>query len=273
MATDFILTLISRDLTLIRAADAAGIDRIGVDIERLGKRERQGHVANARISDHEMADLEAVVGVVRRAAVFIRVNPLHAGTRAEVDRAIALGARVVMLPYFTSAREVAAFVDAVAGRATVMLLLETAAAAARLHEIVAVPGVSEIMIGLNDLHQTFGLANHFEILASDLMETLARQVRDAGLRFGFGGVARPGDRSLPVPADLVLAQFPRLGATSAWIARSFFAPGTDPAGFAAEVARLRVAIDDWFAQPADVLAEKGRELRGVAAQLAMQRAT
>ena len=41
MTTDFRLTLISRDPDLIRAADGAGIDRIGIDIERLGKRERQ----------------------------------------------------------------------------------------------------------------------------------------------------------------------------------------------------------------------------------------
>jgi hypothetical protein len=265
--TDFLLTLLSRDAAFIRAADLAGVDRIGIDIERLGKRERQGHIANARISDHELADLQAVTANVRRAEIFIRLNSFHPGTRDEIERALSLGAHVLMLPYFTTAYEAAAFVDGVAGRAVVMLLLETAAAAARLHDILAVPGVSEIMVGLNDLHQTLGLANHFEILTSDLMVAIARQVRDAGLRFGFGGVGRPGDISLPIPSDLVLAQYPRLGGTSAWIARSFFKPGDDPQDFAAEIARLRAAIDHWFQQPPSVLADQYAELRRRAAAL------
>jgi hypothetical protein len=166
---------------------------------------------------------------------------------------------------------VQAFVDAVAGRATVTLLLETAAAAARLHEVVGVAGVSEIMVGLNDLHRTFGVANHFEMLASEMMTTISRVVRDAGIRFGFGGVGRPADRGLPVPADLVIAQYPRLGATSAWIARSFFRDGNDPAALGPEVAALRRAISHWFAQPAEALDAAHAELRRLAAGLAAER--
>jgi 2-keto-3-deoxy-L-rhamnonate aldolase RhmA len=266
MTTDFLLTLISRDPELIRVADSAGIDRVGIDIERLGKRERQADVPNARISDHELNDLAIVTAAVRRAEVFIRLNPLHPGSRAEIERALALGAKVAMLPYFTTAYEVEAFVDLVRGRAVVTLLLETGAAAARLHEIVAVRGVSEIMVGLNDLHRTLGLKSHFEVLASDLLMAISSQIRDAGLRFGLGGVARPGDNSLPVAADLVLAQFPRLGATSAWIARSFFRD-IELAQFAAETIRLRCAIDHWFAQPPEVLAEEHAELRRAAAAM------
>ena len=260
MATDFKLTLISRDLAVIKAADAAGIDRIGIDIERLGKRERQGHLGT-RISDHELEDLRVVAANVKHADVFIRVNPLHSGTRAEVERAIVLGATVMMLPYFTTAREVAAYVDMVAGRATVVLLLETAAAAARLHELVAVPGIAEILVGLNDLHLSMKLASHFEILASDLMIAIARVVRDAGLEFGFGGLGRPGDTALPVPPELVYAQYPRLAARSAWIARSFFSTATRPLDIGAEIARVRAELDHWFAQPPAVLAEKHEELR------------
>lgn len=271
MSHDFLLTLLSRDPALVAHADRAGVDRIGIDIERLGKRERQADVSDARISDHDLDDLATVAAAVRRADVFIRLNPWHDGTPTEIDRAIAGGVKVVMLPYFSRVRDVQAFVDAVAGRATVVLLVETAAAAARLHEVVAVAGVTEIMVGLNDLHRTFGLANHFEMLASDIMTTIGRVVRDAGLRFGFGGVARPHDRSLPVPAELVIAQYPRLGATSAWIARSFFRQGDDPADFGAEVVTLRRGIEHWFAQPPDVLVRARDELRRLASDLAAGR--
>ena len=267
MALDFLLTVLSRDRALLESADQAGVDRIGIDIERLGKRERQADIPHARISDHELTDLRVVVEVTRHAAVFIRLNPWHAGTPAEVDMAIASGATVVMLPYFTGVDDVAAFVDAVGGRATVVLLLETAAAAARLHEIVAVPGVSEIMVGLNDLHRTFGLANHFEMLASDVMVSISRTVRDAGLRFGFGGVGRPADRWLPIPAELVISQYPRLGATSAWIARSFFSGSAEPSAFGSELAALRACLEHWFAQSPEVLNAQHAELRRLASQL------
>ena len=267
MVLNFLLTLLSRDRALIESADQAGVDRIGIDIERLGKRERQADIPHARISDHELTDLRVVVEATRHAAAFIRLNPWHAGTPAEVDMAIASGATVVMLPYFTGVDDVAAFVDAVGGRATVVLLLETAAAAARLHEIVAVPGVSEIMVGLNDLHRTFGLANHFEMLASDLMVSISRTVRDAGLRFGFGGVGRPADRWLPIPAELVISQYPRLGATSAWIARSFFSASAEPSAFGSELAALRACLEHWFAQSPEALNAQHAELRRLASQL------
>jgi hypothetical protein len=261
------LTAITRDAELARRADAAGIDRIGVDVERLFKRERQGHIAGARISDHELDDLAALGRAVRRAALFARVNALHAGSRDEVDAAIAAGASVVMLPFFTGPSEVERFVRLVDGRARIVLLLETAAAIVRLHEILEVAGVSEVMIGLNDLQLSAGLGNPFEVVASEVMTAIARQVLDRGRAFGFGGLARVDDASLPVPADLVIAQHARLGSTSAWLARSFFGANPDCLDVGGEVTRLRDRFAFWSQQPRDALDSARdrlrRHLRGV----------
>lgn len=270
MAVDFKLTLLSNKYSLLALADRAGTDRIGIDIERLGKMERQADQPDARISDHELNDLSIVTEARQNAEVFIRLNPWHINASREIDLAIQLGATVVMLPYFNCANTVSAFVDAVAGRAKVVLLVETAAAAARLHEIVTMPGISEIMVGLNDLHRSFGLANHFELLASDLMTSISHTVREAGLRFGFGGVGRPTDRSLPIPAELVISQYPRLGATSAWIARSFFAGSNEPTAFESDLAELRACIRHWFSQSPEILNHQHAELRRLASQLAAQ---
>ena len=98
----FVLTAITRDPALAALCDAAGVDRIGVDIERLGKTSRQGHVPNARISDHELGQLRALGAVVRHATLFARLNPLHDGSGAEVDQALDAGARVLMLPFHSS---------------------------------------------------------------------------------------------------------------------------------------------------------------------------
>ena len=80
------------------------MDRIGIDIERVDKARRQSRLAGARISDHDLDDLASVVRNVTGAQVFIRVNPIHAGSAAEIHQAIAMGARIVMLPYLKTAR-------------------------------------------------------------------------------------------------------------------------------------------------------------------------
>jgi hypothetical protein len=56
---------------------------------------------------------------------------LHKGTPEQVEVLLDLGTRVVMLPMFERAREVATLIELVAGRATVVPLLETCAGAAR----------------------------------------------------------------------------------------------------------------------------------------------
>jgi len=257
----FTLTVITRDPMLARAADAAGVDRIGVDVERLSKHLRQAHVPNARISDHELADLTAMRSSVRRAALFARLNPLHPQSGGEIAAATESGASVLMLPYFTGADEVDRFVRLVDRRARIVLLLETAAALVRLHEILDVDGVDEVMVGLNDLRLSTGVGSPFEIVASDVMTMVADRVLARGRTFGFGGLARAGDTSLPVPSDLVIAQHARLGSTSSWLARSFFDGDPNRLDLVSEVARLRERIEFWARQPPDVLAMERERLR------------
>ena len=246
---EFRFTLITNDPALAARADAAGVDRIGVDIERLNKSGRQGHIASARISDHELADLDRLAPAVHRAALFARLNPLHDGSTKEVEATLAHGARVLMLPFFTTVDEVDGFARLVAGRAETVLLLETTAAVVRLHDILAVPGIGEVMVGLNDLHLSAAVTNPFELVASDLMTMVSEAVRSRGLRFGFGGLARAGDHALPIPSDLVLAQHARLGSTSAWLSRSFFGSAPSAIDFDLEMARLRERLSFWAGQP------------------------
>jgi hypothetical protein len=241
----FTLTVITNDATLARTADASGVDRIGVDLERLGKAARQTGRDN-RLSVHRVEDLAALSKAVRHADLFARLNPLHPETPDEIDRAVAHGARVVMLPYFHVPAQVDAFVRLVAGRATVAALVETTSAVDHIEEILDVPGLDEVTIGLNDLRLELGVASHFEILVAPWLDALAARVRDAGIRLGIGGVAHPADR-LPVPPDLVLAQYPRLGARSAWVSRSFLKARGAGEDFAAAIAAIRSRLTEWAA--------------------------
>ena len=121
------------------------------------------------------------------------------------------------------------------------VLVEMAPAVVRIREILDVPGIDEVMIGLNDLHLQMGVANHFEVLASPLIDMLASEVLRKGLPLAIGGVGRAGDTALPVPADLVFAQFPRLRASGAWLARSFVNEVLSPDDLPLAILALRAA--------------------------------
>ena len=188
----FRLILLTDDPVLAAEADRACVTRIGIDIERRGKAERQaGH--NTRLSQHDWPHLEAIAPVLRSARAFVRINSIHDGSSAEVETALSCGAQSIMLPFFHTAEEVAHFVRLVRGRAEVMVLIETAAALIRIREVLAVQGIDEPMIGLNDLRLTLGVANHFEVLASPLLDAACAELRRTGRPFSMGGVARASD--------------------------------------------------------------------------------
>jgi HpcH/HpaI aldolase/citrate lyase family protein len=243
----FQFTLMTDDPELAGAADEAGIERVGLDLERLGKYERQGALPHLRISDHRVEQLPRLRSRLKRAQAFVRVNPLNAGSAAEIEGALDAGAEVLMLPYFRTAAEVETFVELVQGRAFVSLLLETGAAAEDVAAIARVRGVDEIIVGLNDLSLDLGCPNQFALLVSPVLERIAKHVRGAGLPFGCGGLADPANDALHVPPSLVCAQYPRLGATRAFVARTFTAAGLQTGGLKQGILRLRAELACWQA--------------------------
>jgi hypothetical protein len=259
---DFVLTLFTNDPDLAREADRAGIDRIGPDLEWIGKLERQ-EKCNSWISDHKEKDIIPVRDKLARAKLFVRTNPIHPSIKEEIDRYLDCGAQVLMFPMFESAREVTRFIDSVAGRAEVSLLMETPAAAFCVHEIVRIPGIDEIHIGLNDMRLATGLSSHFDVLASDLMDRLSDVIRGAGISFGFGGVGRLNDSRLPVPSDLVYAQYPLLSGDRALVSRVFITADKDEIDLPEEVKIFRERMDYWKGCGREKLSQAREELRRV----------
>jgi hypothetical protein len=251
----FVLTLWTSDPALAARADAAGIDRVGVDLERLGKAERQRGLGTW-VSPHTTADLARVGGALRDADLFVRVDPLHDGTASQVDAVAGLGTRVVMLPMIETPADAARFVGIVAGRMRVVLLVETAAALAAVGDLAAVPGVDEIHVGLNDLALSLGSASRWQVLAGERLAVAAAAVRAAGRRFGFGGIGGVDDDALPIPADLIYAEYGRVGGTAALIARAFPTAGD----LGVEVARARHRLASWRTATPEALAAAHAEL-------------
>lgn len=254
---DFVLTLWTNDPELATRADAAGVDRIGVDLERLGKAERQRGLGTW-ISPHRESEVTGLRAALNRAELFARVNPLNSDSPREIDSVLAAGATVLMLPMVANEEEAARFATLVAGRATAVLLVERTEAIARIEAIVAAPGIDEVHIGINDLALSLGLRNRWLVLAGDIATEVGARVLDAGLRFGLGGIGRPGDHGLPVDADLIYAEYARTGATGALISRSFLrAEGCD---LPAEIRRARRELARWGREPPEVLDAAHAEL-------------
>ena len=199
-------------------AQNAGVDRVFYDLEYIGKESRQ-HGRNTVKSMNSIDDIPAVRKVLDKTELLVRTNPIHAYTKMEVDKAIEYGADVLMLPMVMDQHDVEQYVSYVNGRCKVCIMIETAAAMARLDKILAVPGVDELFIGLNDLHISMGLTFMFEFLSNGLLEYIADKCNKAGMPFGFGGIARIGEGDLP--SDNILGEHVRLGSTSVILSRTF----------------------------------------------------
>lgn len=213
------LMYITNDPAVARIAVDAGVDRIFIDMEVLGKAERQGGMDTVQ-SHHVPADIAAVRSAIGdRAEIMARVNPLNPDSQAEINAAVANGADVIMLPMWRTAEDLRQLVQMVGGRAKVMPLLETGAAAERLADAVRVQGVDQMHIGLNDLHLCYHRKFLFQLLTDGTVDRLCTQLRAAGLPFGFGGVGRPGSGALP--AEYIIGEHYRLGSQYVILSRSF----------------------------------------------------
>ena len=205
-------------------AEQAGVDRIFVDMEFIGKAARQGGMDSVQ-NHHTINDVKTIRAALTKAQLLVRVNPIHEATgdycssEEEIGEVIEAGADIVMLPFFKTVEEVKKFVRIVDGRAATLLLMETPEAAELADEIVTVPGIDEIHIGINDLSLGYGKSFMFELLVDGTVERLCLKFKRAGIPYGFGGVASIGTGTLP--AELILKEHYRLGSSMVILSRSF----------------------------------------------------
>lgn len=209
---------ITNDSAVAQIAEAAGVDRIFIDLETLGKEERQKGMDTVK-SHHSEEDVARLSKVVKNSEILVRVNPINPDSIREINSVIEKGADVIMLPMFKTSEEVQTFVDIVNHRAKTVLLLEHIDAVNRLDEILEVEGIEEIHIGLNDLHLSMNKTFMFELLCDGTVDKIAEKIKQKGIPFGIGGIGRLGEGMLP--ADLILANHYRLGSQAAILSRSF----------------------------------------------------
>jgi 2-keto-3-deoxy-L-rhamnonate aldolase RhmA len=250
------------DAKLARYADRAGVDRVGVDLEIIGKAERQGGLGTW-ISDHREDQIPAIADQLSQASLFARTNPLHRDSVNDVAHLLDMGVEVLMVPMFTTAREVEKYIGLVKGRAKVVPLLETVPAAERVEEIVALDGIDEIHVGINDLGLGLGFRNRFLTLTTDLIVRVVDSILEAGIRLALGSIGRALDDSLPLPSELVYAQYARLGATAAFVSQQFLSDDMTESQFRMEVEKIRERMTYWSRRDSGELKDAYRRFRTI----------
>ena len=207
-----------------RIAEEVGVDWIFLDMEFIGKDSRQGGLDTVQ-NHHTVVDVKNIRKAITKAKLLVRVNPIHEAqsnypsSKEEIDAVIEAGADIIMLPFFKTVEEVKSFVDYVGGRAKTLLLVETVKAADLIDEILGVPGIDMIHLGLNDLHLEKGMKFMFELLADGTVDMLGGKIKAKGIPFGFGGIAQLNTGMLP--GAEVLKEHYRLGSSMVIVSRSF----------------------------------------------------
>lgn len=218
------LMYITNKPAVAEIAEQAGVDWIFLDMEFIGKDARQGGLDTVQ-NHHTVKDVANIKVAVKKAKVLVRVNPIHdalpnyPSSKDEIDATIKAGADILMLPFFKTVGEVKQFISFVDGRAKTLLLMETVEAANLVDEILEVPGIDMIHLGLNDMHLELGMKFMFELLANGTVEKLGNKIKAKGIPFGFGGIATLDGGALP--GSMVLKEHIRLGSNMVIVSRSF----------------------------------------------------
>lgn len=218
------LMYITKRPEIARIAEEAGVDWIFVDMEFIGKDSRQGGLDTVQ-NHHTVEDVVNIKAAVNKAKVLVRVNPIHEkmadypSSDEEINAVIKAGADIVMLPFFKTVEEVERFIKIVDGRAKVCLLVETPEAASLLEQIVEIPGIDMIHLGLNDMHLALRMKFMFELLADGSVDKWIGIIRSKGIKYGFGGLASLNGGA--VPGHMILKEHYRLESQMVIVSRAF----------------------------------------------------
>ena len=212
------LMYITNKPAVAQIAQLSGVDRIFLDMEYIGKAERQCGMDTV-LSSHTIEDVRNVKKVLAKSQLLVRCNSIYEDSAREIDEIIEAGADIVMLPYFKTVDEVKRFLGYVGGRARTCLLVETPEAAENIDEILKIEGIDEIHIGINDLSIGYNKKFLFEVLADGTVERLCDKIKAKGIPYGFGGIASLGRGTLS--SEHVIMEHYRLGSTMAILSRSF----------------------------------------------------
>jgi hypothetical protein len=208
--------LITNDPQKAAMAVKAGVSRVMVDLEIMGKADRQP--ASSLISGHKISDISVIRNAVPEAELMVRINPHHAGSAGEIAAAISHGANFIMLPMVTQVADMRAVKTLCGHQVKLVPLIEHIDALQNLEAILDA-GADEAYLGLNDLHLSLKQHFMFQPLADGLVDQFVNIAKTRGIRYGFGGIGAMGAGLLR--ADAIIKEHARLGCAQVILSRAF----------------------------------------------------
>lgn len=212
------LMFITNSIDIAKIAQDSGVDRIWIDMEWIGKDERQKGLNTVK-SHHTIEDIKKLRPVIKKSELMVRINPIYEGSKKEIEDVINAGADLIMLPMFKTTQEVNFFLKCVNRRAKTMLLIETIEATHILDELIKIDEVDEFHIGLNDLSLAMKKPFMFDLIRDGVVDSIISILKKSGKPYGFGGIARIGKGM--VKSEYIIKEHYRLGSKLAILSRSF----------------------------------------------------
>jgi hypothetical protein len=216
------LFYITNNIAEAQIVDRLDIDFIFIDLETIGKKERQTG-RNTVLSNHSITDVDNIKRSINNTKILVRCNPIGEWSKREFGEINARSAEIdmVMLPYFKTMGEVEVFTDLLDTlNIEPVLLVETLEAVFNLTDILKIFPFKYIHIGLNDLHIARGTVSMFEPYIDGLMNDITSILIENNQNFGIGGIGKIGAAMSPSP-ECVLNEHVRLNSNGVILSRSF----------------------------------------------------
>ena len=215
------LFYITNNVIEAQIVDKLDIDWIFIDIEKVGKKDRQVG-RNTVLSDHSISDVQKIRSVINNTKILLRCNPIGIHSRKEIEEINKVdGLDMVMLPFFKNATEVKIFLELLdTSKVEPALLIETTSAINNLNDILKLYPFKYVHIGLNDIHIERNSCFMFEPFIDGLLEETVSILNNNNIKFGIGGIGKIGSDLLPTPECLIKEHI-RLKSSGVILSRSF----------------------------------------------------
>ena len=209
------LLLFSTDSILVRESEQAGVDGFIIDWEDRSRFGREHEKSGQQMPD-TVEDLGRISNLVQT-PVWCRINQPGDWTLNEIEAAIQHGADLILLPMVRTPDEVALFLEQVAGRAQVGILVETVEACNCAEELSSFT-LDRVYVGLLDLSLSRGTKDIFAPLRDGTIEHL----RDIFYHtpFGVGGLTTI-DKGYPLASTEIMANLAHLKCNFTFLRNSF----------------------------------------------------
>ncbi len=215
------LFYITNNIFEAKIIDRLGVDWIFIDLEKIGKKERQiGR--DTVISSHSVGDIRKIKKQLNYSKILVRCNPIWNNSANEIKELNSIqGIDMVMLPYFKKVDEVEEFLNYLdTSKIEPALLIETIEAVENLEEILKLFPFKYVHIGLNDLHIQRETKSMFEPFTDGFISKIISILNDNNQKFGIGGIGKIGSKLIPSPVCLI-NEHVRLKSTGVILSRSF----------------------------------------------------